>query len=119
MSLTKALLGRQRLAHTRPALARLGFPFGAGQQLRQQLVGQFGILKVNLKQLPKNQAVLLAADHDGFKGGAQIGFFADAHRQCSFFGQHDAAAVDLDASTPQGPAKTGDVVGQLAAARVT
>ena len=117
--LPKALLRCQRLAHARPALARLGFTFCTGQQLRQQLVGHFGILKVNVKQLTKDQAVLFAADHDGFKGGTQVGFFTDANSQCGFFGQRDAAAVDLDAGTPQSSAKTGDVVGQLAAAGVT
>ncbi len=68
--LAKLFLWRQRLAHARATFAGLGFTFSAGHELREQFVGDFRILKIHVKEFTKYQAVLLTADHDGFKRSA-------------------------------------------------
>ena len=68
--LPEFFLRRQGFAHTRATLAGLGLSFGAGHELSQQLVSDFGVLKIHVKQLAEHAAVLFPADHDGFKRSA-------------------------------------------------
>ena len=70
--LAKGILRRQGLAHARATLAGLGLALGAGQQLRQQLLRHLGVTEIGVKQLAKDDAILLAADHHGFQRRADV-----------------------------------------------
>ena len=64
--------GGKGFAHPRAALARLGAPFGAGQQLGEQLARDLRVAEEGVEQFAENGTVLFAADQHRLEGRAKI-----------------------------------------------
>ena len=109
----------QRFTHAGSAFAGLGLALGAREQLRQQLVRHLRVAKIGVEQFAKDLPVLLAADHHGLEGGAQVTLVCDADQPRSLRRQCDAFAVGGDARSAQRAAKARDVVRKFPGACVT
>ncbi|MGQ3227051.1 MAG: hypothetical protein ACT6UU_24295 [Hydrogenophaga sp.] len=96
---------------------RVGFG-GFGEHLGEELLGEFGVAEEGVEHFVEDADVLLAADHHGLEGGAQVVSAFDAHGLCGGDGEHGAAAVDRHTGAAQGPAEGGDVVGEFPASGV-
>ena len=109
--------GSQGLLH--PGFARRWLALTHfGQHLCEQLLGQFGVPEQGRKQLIKDLHVLLAVDQHRTQSSVKVVFALKADKASGFNGQCHALAVNGHTRPAQGAAKTNDVFGQLAAARI-